>query len=82
MWPENAEGRPRAGAASKRVNDDGVSVQRRSDRARANSCGRSAAAALRSLRPADRQRVLDRLTQLEELGQIARQRGTLAGVTP
>lgn len=64
--PDNAEGRPQGEAASR--NNDIATVARPTDAARR----------IRSLRPGDRRRVLERLAELEELARLARERGTLA----
>jgi hypothetical protein len=66
MPRENEEGRPRVRAASRK--DDIATVARPPDVARR----------IRSLRPVDRRRLLERLAELELLGHIARQPGTLA----
>ncbi|MBB5776224.1 hypothetical protein [Nonomuraea jabiensis] len=73
MPPEdNAEGRPRARAAS-RVDINGLDAT-----SVRHTHARRTVHALRGLRPADRARVLGRLAELRDLETLARQRGTLA----
>lgn len=83
MRPENEEGRPSARAAlrvgNQRDSDhDTLSVRHYADRPRDLRTRQPAHAALRTLRPADRARLLDRLAQLRDLERMARERGTMA----
>jgi hypothetical protein len=73
--PDMERGRPRGErmAASKELHQgdgDSSTVRHSVDTARR----------IRSLRPADRRRLIERLAELRDLERLARERGTLAGV--